>query len=263
MDFEGEQYSNDFSDTVCGEPYDETYTYLVCDDSNGSSSNTGGYSPPTFSNGREKYFGFIPQIVTANIDYFIKWLEDKDCISRKILTYVDDYQITNFSPANIALNPAKVDSAKATAIYDTKDNTIYFREPEDVGRCTTLYEELIHSIQRAVYTENDRNIASLNMEFEAKLIIDYILLSMNGSGDTELHLFAEITTPDVPVSIFTFLSNNKNNEFSIEAFFRYALEWKETTANEIYKEKNFSSLVRPVLIENLVNSIRNSNCYNP
>ena len=121
MDFEGEQYSNDFSDTVCGEPYDETYTYLVCDDSNGSSGNTGGYSPPASSNGREKYFGLVPQIVTANIDYFIKWLEDKDCISRKILTYVDDYQITNFSPANIALNPAKVDSAKATAIYDTKD----------------------------------------------------------------------------------------------------------------------------------------------
>ena len=258
--YEGEQYSNDFSDTVCGEPYDETYTYLVCDDSNGSSGNTGGYSPPTSSNGREKYFGFIPQDIIGDIDRFLELMLNKDCISRAILTYVEDYDLTNFMPANISINPAKVDSVGASAFYNPSVNTIYLRDSDQVTKLKILYEELIHSIQKAVYTEEERNIASFNMEFEAKLIIDYITLSLYSYGDTELSKMAKLKD-EHHQSLHDFLSSNKGERFDISAFFRYALLWKETTASNAYKQMNFNSLVRPVIIENIVNNIDYS-CYN-
>ena len=258
--YEGEQYSSDFSDTVCGEPYDETYTYLVCDDSNGSSGNTGGYSPPTSSNGREKYFGFIPQIVTANIDYFIEWLEDKDCISRKILTYVDDYQITNFSPVNIAINPVKVSETQAGAFYSPSDNTIYLRSAEDTGRLFTLYEEFIHSIQCAIYTEDERERGGFNIEFEAKLLIDYIRFSLNKVGDTILNDMSKTEPDGFPKTLRVFLAENQGNEFDISAFYLYANHWKQT-ADIIYQQKNFDTTLEPRLIRQIVNDLEDS-CFN-
>ena len=185
---------------------------------------------------------------------------NKDCISRAILTYVEDYDLTNFMPANISINPAKVDSVGASAFYNPSVNTIYLRDSDQVTKLKILYEELIHSIQKAVYTEEERNIASFNMEFEAKLIIDYITLSLYSYGDTELSKMAKLKD-EHHQSLHDFLSSNKGERFDISAFFRYALLWKETTASNAYKQMNFNSLVRPVIIENIVNNIDYS-CYN-
>ena len=88
------------------------------------------------------------------------------------------------------------------SFYSPSDNTIYLRSAEDTGRLFTLYEEFIHSIQCAIYTEDERERGGFNIEFEAKLLIDYIRFSLNKVGDTILNDMSKTELDGFPKTHF-------------------------------------------------------------
>lgn len=249
--YEGETLSFDWSETTCGSPYTETYSYMVC--KSGSSDSSGGYSPPPSSNERYKYFKFIPQTMIGDVDRFLQYMREKDCVSRAILSTSEN--MSNFQPVNITVDPVK---APSVARYDEETNTIFLHDRENF-RHITIYEELIHALQSKIYTYTETHNGALNMEFEAKLLIDYIGLSVQSVAETDLHFLLQKKGENTK-TIDDFLENQIGKPFDANSFFMYMKQWKETTPSA-YKDFKMDSSVEPKLIKEIVNGLSIS-CFN-
>lgn len=250
--YEGESFSFDWSETVCGSPYTYTFSYTVCNSSPSSSS--GGYSPSSNSN-IKKYFRYFPQEVSGDLERFIRYMRDKDCVSRSILDQAEN--LMGFEPVNLAIDPVM---APNVAKYDPEKNTIYFHDKSDVLE-KTMYEEFIHILQSKLYTTDEINRGAFNMEFEAKLLIDYIGISRGGMSETDLQEIAYLENDMLP-PLDHYLEervNLINNRFNSNDFLTYMHLWKGITV--AYKDFNKDSSIEPKLIKGIVNNLDLS-CFN-
>lgn len=253
--YEGEQFSYDFSDVVCGDPYDETYTYMVCDDDSNqtSNNNSGGYSPPQLSNGK-KLFNKYTGITFEKIEEFIKYLRTTDCISQKILSYFEEDSIPNYEPVNLSIDPNKASVAR----YDTLQNTIYLNHLDNFKNIY-MYEEIIHVIQYYKYSKEEIKNGALNMEFEAKLLIDYIFVRENGYLQTDLQQIMGTKEGDKPI-LYDYLLSDEVLPFRYDNFFHYLKLWKKHT--ETYNNLKMDSTLVPKIIPHIVNQLGTS-CLSP
>lgn len=98
-------------------------------------------------------------------------MENGDNASRAVISYIDYVNRTSngvFQKLNVMIDADQTVSMR----YHSPSNTVYFKPLEDYSDRTS-YEEIIHALQRVVYS--DYWEVPFNIEFEAKLIMDYMM----------------------------------------------------------------------------------------
>lgn len=112
----------------------------------------------------------LPKKEKSNV-FITNYMENGDNASRAVISYIDYVNRTSsgvFQKLNVMIDADQTVSMR----YHSPSNTVYFKSLEDYSD-RTLYEEIIHALQRVVYS--DYWEVPFNIEFEAKLIMDYMM----------------------------------------------------------------------------------------
>lgn len=98
----------------------------------------------------------------------------------------------------------------------------------------------------------------MNIEFEAKLIIDFLNMIKGGYCGTDLNCILSENVNDR--NILEWVETLKNGvSYDIFNYFEYMRLWKETS--ETYSNCAMDSALRPKLLPEILNKI-DTNCYN-
>lgn len=167
-----------------------------------------------------------------------------------------------YVPVKVGLDPT-LDIANA--IYNATTNTIFFKSVEDFSDMSML-EEIIHSVQRVLYTSVERDEGQFNLEFEAKLIIDYIRLSKSGRGDTDMsfHMKHEKATlsDNSEKLLGEWLQDLHGEPFEFNDYRKFLQLWRNIAV--LYWDGDLAPMQRPKLIYQVVDLVNQygNNCLN-
>ena len=113
---------------------------------------------------------------------------EKDDIKNGLETagYVFNPMISYEGDFSLNLPVVNSDDEEFVSYDYSLDNDILFLNSKIVDG-KNMYEEFIHTIQRVLYTSEERKSGKLNIEFEAKLIIDFLNMIKGGYCGTDLN----------------------------------------------------------------------------
>ena len=250
--YEDDLYLYTWAYSTCGTPYQVVECYEVCDDDTGDGSGSGGGYLSQDDGGLSKYVRNYPNIWKEDLVDFMKTYmkSDTDCVRQLLLEFIDTSLKGTYVPFDIEINPEQLKDGTACR-YDRVSNKVYFRD--STFRGLTFYEELIHSVQNIIYTSEEITTGNLNMEFEAKFIIDYVCFTNYGIGNTELQKDINKNGREVVLSsndtlrIGEWLKKLAGTAFDTKDYMEYLKKWKEYSTG--YQGRNCNETLTPKLME--------------
>ena len=223
---------NIHSSTVCNGPFYESYNYVACYiNENGTpsgGSGTGGYYDP-LSDPDRLFTSYSTYALNNQLKGFMVFMENNDYASKGVLNFIENKLLSLgvYNKLNIQIDGTQTSDVR----YSSSDNTVYFKSANHFSDMA-LYEELVHSAQRVVYP--DYLEGPLNIEFEAKLIMDYVRLASGSKGLTELAMnmeYAEVELQDGSTKTLSeWLRGVAYAYFNVSDFWNYVSVWKEISA---------------------------------
>lgn len=244
-----ENESNGISNsTICNGPHIESYNYTACSinengSSSGGSSGNGGYYDPV-SDPDRLFTSYSTYALNSQLKGFMGYMEYSDYASKGILNFIENrlMDLGVYNKLNVQIDTAQT----ADIRYSESDNTVYFKSVNHYSDIA-LYEEIIHTAQRVVYP--DFYEGPLNIEFEAKLIIDYVRLVGGSNGLTDMAFnmrYAEVELQDGgEKTLSEWLQSVSYSYFNVSDFWNYVSVWKDISA--VYGDL-FMGFVEPKLI---------------
>ena len=180
-------------------------------------------------------------------------MEHSDGASKAVLSYID-YVNRSSSGVFQRLN-VKIDTTQTVSIrYNSSNNTVYFKSLEDYSD-RALYEEIIHALQRVVYS--DYWNVPFNIEFEAKLIIDYMSFVNGGEGNTEMALNMKYAKADLTdgrsMTLSEWIKANAYSNLDVDDYRQFLSLWKTIPAE--YQNYMMSLRAQPKLLPSIINEI--------
>ena len=245
------------SSHVCVGPYLRTESYQVCTYVEGSSSsdNVGTIIP---------YVDLSPLFVSydselfPSLQGFMYFMDNNDDASRAVLSYID--YVKSVSPNLFQRLNVQIDEMQtANSRYSAYNNTVYFKSVDHYSDIA-LYEEIIHALQRVVYTSVEIEEAPFNLEFEAKLIIDYMDFINNYEGNTDMALnmkYAQANLSDGSLKTLSqWVRANAYSYFDVDDYDKFMGIWK----NFAHEYQNYMMSLRsyPKLIFPIIDEINNN-----
>lgn len=251
---------SDNNSIVCTGPYYESYNYVACYiNENGSSpggAGTGGYYDP-LSDPDRLFTSYSAYALNSQLKGFMAFMENNDYASKGVLNFVESNLLSLgvYNKLNVQIDATQT----ADVRYSSSDNTVYFKSVNHFSDMA-LYEEVIHSAQRVVYP--DYWEGPFNIEFEAKLIMDYVRLVSGSSGLTDMAMnmeYAEIEVQSGGLKTLSeWLQGVSYSYFNVTDFWNYMSVWKEISITYENLGMGFAmqpKLVFPVIDE--MNDLRN------
>ena len=253
-----ETYENE--DTVntveyCNGPYRENIKFKVCSviDTTGVSAGTPSSSGGQYVATQDASRLFSSSSISPlrnQLRGFISFMEYKDDASRAVLDYIENTISSMYQKLNV-----RIDATQAVDVrYSSSDNTVYFKS-ENHYSDLALYEEVIHAAQRVVYA--DYYEGPFNIEFEAKLIIDYARLSSGSKGHTDLAANMEYAEVELQNGSFKtmaeWLDDLSYSYFDVNDYWEYMNVWSEIST--IYRNYMMGLRMHPKLLVPIIDVI--------
>lgn len=254
-EFTYKTYENE--DTVgtviyCNGPYQEPTSFTVCSviDTTGivagTPSTNGGYYVATSDYSR-LFTSYSNYNLSNQLKGFISFMEYNDDASRAVLDYIENTISSMYQKLNV-----QIDTTQTVDIrYSSSDNTVYFKSANHYSDLA-LYEEVIHAAQRVVYA--DYYEGPFNIEFEAKLIMDYARLSNGYQGHTDLAMnmaYVEVELQDgSSKTMAKWLDDLNYSYFDVNDFWEYMNTWKGISAtyqNYMIGLRMYPKLLVPII----------------
>ena len=183
-------------------------------------------------------------------------MENGDNASRAVISYIDYVSRTSsgvFQKLNVMIDADQTVSMR----YHSPSNTVYFKSLEDYSD-STLYEEIIHALQRVVYS--DYWEVPFNIEFEAKLIMDYMSFVNGGEGNTEMALNMKYAKAELKngrsKTLSEWIKANAYSNLDVDDYRQFLSVWKTIPAE--YQNYMMSLRSQPKLLPSIINEI---NCH--
>lgn len=238
---------------ICVGPSIKGENYRICslvDDSYISSGNIGVIIPYT---DLSRLFVSYSSELYARLQGFMNYMEHSDGASKAVLSYID-YVNRSSSGVFQRLN-VKIDTTQTVSIrYNSSNNTVYFKSLEDYSD-RALYEEIIHALQRVVYS--DYWNVPFNIEFEAKLIMDYMSFVNGGEGNTEMALNMKYAKADLTngrsMTLSEWIKANAFSNLDVDDYRQFLSLWKTIPAE--YQNYMMSLRAQPKLLPSIINEI--------
>ncbi len=187
---------------------------------------------------------------------FMDYIENHDEVSKAILDYIEYINTESvgvFQRLNVMLDTSQT----ANVRYYSPSNTVYFKS-EEVYSDRALYEELIHALQRVIYSDYDE--IPFNIEFEAQLIMDYMCFVDGEEGYTEMALNMKYAQAGLKngqtLTLSEWIRSNAYSNIDIDDFRQYLILWKTIPAE--YQNYIMSPRVQPKLLPAIINKINNN-----
>lgn len=248
---------NSANDTICNGPYQESYNYTVCalvnpSGGTGGPSQGGGYYVPTADASR-LFTSYSANELRNQLKGFISYMEYNDAASKAVLDYIENTISSMYQKLNV-----QIDATQSVGVrYSQSNNTVYFKSVNHYSDLA-LYEEVIHAAQRVVYA--DYYEGPFNIEFEAKLIIDYARLSSGSQGHTDLAAnmaYAELELQNGSVKTMSaWLRGLSYSYFEVADFWGYMNIWKEISLE--FRDYMMGFRMQPKLIFPIIDEINNN-----
>lgn len=219
--------------TICYGPFQESYNYTVCplignDSSSGGGSTNNGAPYDPISDPDRLFTSYSSYALNSQLKGFMAYMEYSDYASKGILNFIENrlMDLEVYNKLNVQIDAAQT----ADIRYSESNNTVYFKSVNHYSDIA-LYEEVVHSAQRVVYP--DIYEGPLNIEFEAKLIIDYVRLVGGSKGLTDMALnmrYAEVELQDGgEKTLSEWLQSVPYSYFNVSDFWNYVSTWKEVS----------------------------------
>lgn len=238
----------------CLGPFIKSEDYMVC------SLLHNGNLPPTYSPGdiipsydlSILFSSYSPELY-AQLQGFMNYMENYDNASRAVLSFID-YVKRESAGAFQKLN-VNIDTTQTASVrYCDASNTVYFKSLDDYSDME-LYEEVIHNLQRVVYS--DYSNVSLNIEFEAKLIMDYVNFIDGRDGYTDMALNMKNAQAELSdgrlMTLSEWIRDNPYSSIDVEEYKKFLSIWK--TIPDRYQNYVMSLRVHPKLLPSIINEI--------
>lgn len=248
------------SSTVCNGPFYESYNYVACSiNENGTpsgGSGSGGYYDP-ISDPDRLFTSYSTYTLNSQLKGFMAFMEHNDYASKGVLNFIENslQSLGVYNKLNVQIDATQTVDVR----YSSSDNTVYFKSDSHFSDMA-LYEEVVHSAQRVVYP--DYLEGPLNIEFEAKLIMDYVRLVNGSKGLTDMAMnmeYAEIELQDGGTKTLSeWLQSVPYSYFNVSDFWNYVSVWKEISAT--YGDLFMGFAMEPKLIFPIIeemNELRN------
>lgn len=243
----------------CDGPYTKTESYQICqlvDESYVSS--TGVWGPVIPYADLSQLFETYSSELYAQLQGFMNFMENNDEASQAVLSYIDYVESASsnvFQKLNVHIDSTQTASVR----YNQSNMTVYFKSVSHFSDLA-LYEELVHALQRVVYTSDEIAEGPFNIEFEAKLIMDYMEFVNGYVGNTDMAL--NMMNADVEIqdgSIMTlaeWINDNAYSNFEVSDFWNYMSVWKSICYG--YQNYIMAPRLQPKLIYSIINEINNN-----
>ena len=244
----------------CDGPYTKTESYQICrlvDESYGSSpgGNWGQVIPYKDFTG---LFTTYSSELYAQLQGFMSFMENNDDASRAVLSYIDYVKTASpnvFQKLNVQIDGTQT----ADSRYSAYNNTVYFKSADHYSDIV-LYEEVVHALQRVVYTSDEISEGPFNLEFEAKLIVDYIDFANGNQGDTDMALNmmnADVTLQNgSTMTLAEWVDQNAYSNLNVTDFWNYMRVWKSISYG--YQNYMMNPRLQPKLISSIISEINNN-----
>lgn len=241
----------------CTGPYTKDNSYQICSLVDDSYLSIGGPNGPVIP-----YYDLTTLFVTypselyAQLQGFMNYMNNKDDASRAVLNYIE--YIKTSSPGVFQKLNVQIDENQTAGIrVNESNNTVYFKSVSHFSDMD-LYEEVVHALQRVVYANYWSG--PLNIEFEAKLIIDYMSFVYGSKGNTDMALNmmnAEIELQNgSKKTLSDWIRSNSYSYFNVEDFWEFMSVWKSISTD--YGNYMISFRMQPQLIFPIIDTIRNN-----
>lgn len=250
-------YINEHS---CTGPHTKTETYQICrlvDESYGSSPG-GHWGQVIPYKDLTQLFSTYSSNLYAQLQGFMNFMENNDDASRAVLSYIDYVKTASpnvFQKLNVQID----ETQSADSRYSAYNNTVYFKSVDHYSDIA-LYEEIVHALQRVVYTSDEISEGPFNLEFEAKLIIDYVDFANGNQGDTDMALnmmHADVTLQNgSTMTLAEWIDNNAYSNLNVDDFWNYMGIWKSISYG--YQNYMMNPRLQPKLISPIILEINNN-----
>ena len=240
------------NDKTCNGPFHEPTSYKICSviDTTGIVPNrpspNGGYYVATADASR-LFTSYSSNELRNQLKGFISFMEYNDDASKAVLNYIENTISSMYQKLNVQIDTTQT----ADVRYNSSNNTVYFKSANHYSDMA-LYEEVIHAAQRVVYA--DYYEGPFNIEFEAKLIMDYARFSNGYKGHTDLALnmvFAEVVLQNgSSKTIAKWLDDLNYSYFEVNDYWKYMNTWKEISSeykNYMMGLRMYPQLLVPVI----------------
>lgn len=241
----------------CTGSFQESYYYTVCalvnpSGGTGGPFQGGGYYVPTADASR-LFTSYSANELRNQLKGFISYMEYNDVASKAVLDYIENTISSMYQKLNVQIDTTQ----SADVRYSPSNNTVYFKSVNHYSDLV-LYEELIHAAQRVVYS--DYWEGPFNIEFEAKLIMDYARLSSGSKGHTDLAAnmeYAELELQNGSVKTMSaWLRDLPYSYFEIADFWGYMNIWKDISLE--YKDYMMGFRMEPKLIFPIIDEMNDN-----
>lgn len=240
----------------CMGPYTKDNSYQICSLVDDSYLSIGGPNGPVIP-----YYDLTALFVTypselyAQLQGFMNYMNNKDDASRAVLSYIE--YIKSSSPGVFQKLNVQIDENQTAGIrVNESNNTVYFKSVSHFSDMD-LYEEVVHALQRVVYANYWSG--PLNIEFEAKLIIDYMSFVYGSKGNTDMALNmmnAEVELQNGSTyTLSDWIRSNSYSYFNVEDFWEFMSVWK--SISPYYGNYMISFRMQPQLIFSIIDNINN------
>ena len=240
----------------CMGPYTKDNSYQICSLVDDSYLSIGGPNGPVIPYyDLTTLFVSYPPNLYAQLQGFMNYMNNKDDASRAVLSYIE--YIKSSSPGVFQKLNVQIDENQTAGIrVNESNNTVYFKSVSHFSDMD-LYEEVVHALQRVVYANYWSG--PLNIEFEAKLIIDYMSFVYGSKGNTDMALNmmnAEVELQNGSTyTLSDWIRSNSYSYFNVEDFWEFMSVWK--SISPYYGNYMISFRMQPQLIFSIIDNINN------
>lgn len=240
----------------CTGPYTKEDNFQICslvDESYASTGGTNGVVIPYYDL-TSLFVSYSPDLY-VQLQGFMNFMNTNDAASQAVLSYID--YVEDSSPGIFPKLNVLIDTIQTANVrFNESTNTVYFKSVNHFSDLE-LYEEVVHALQRVVYS--DYWSGPLNIEFEAKLIIDYMDFVYGRKGDTDMALnmmnaVIEIENGDTK-TLSEWIRSNSYSYFNVTDFWEYMSVWKSISTD--YGNYMISLRMQPKLIFPIIDTINN------
>ena len=244
----------------CTGPHTKTETYQICrlvDESYGSSPG-GHWGQVIPYKDLTELFSTYSSDLYAQLQGFMNFMENNDDASRAVLSYIN--YVKSVSPNAFQKLNVQIDATQsADSRYSAYNHTVYFKSVDRYSDLA-LYEEIVHALQRVVYTIDEISEGPFNLEFEAKLIIDYVDFVNGNQGDTDMALnmmHADVTLQNgSTMTVAEWIDQYAYSNLNVTDFWNYMRVWKSISYG--YQNYMMNPRLQPKLISPIIFEINNN-----
>lgn len=258
--YEVNKIPGNVNDWLCTGPHIKTETYQICrlvDESYGSSAG-GHWGQVIPYKDLTGLFTTYSSDLYAQLQGFMNFMENNDDASRAVLSYIDYVKTASpnvFQKLNVQIDTTQVVNSR----YSAYNNTVYFKSVDHFSDLA-LYEEIVHALQRVVYTSDEISEGPFNLEFEAKLIIDYVDFVNGNQGDTDMALnmmHADVTLQNgSTMTVAEWIDQYAYSNLNVTDFWNYMRVWKSISYG--YQNYMMNPRLQPKLISPIISEINNN-----